>query len=84
MLNPLRLLKIGDRIIHLEAITYVSFTPEGATDVSDHRVIEYLESRCDVYLSDGSELYFYGAEAIQAWSYLSVAATSITPREALQ
>ena len=75
-----QLIKIGDRIINLSAISYAAFTPEGAADISESKSVHYLEDRCDVILTDGSELYFYGAEASQAWAYLSVAATSITPK----
>lgn len=78
-MNNLNLIKVSDRVINLAAVTYAAFTPEGAIDLTASRETHYLENRCDIYLSDGSELYFYGADAIQAWSYLSVAATNITP-----
>ena len=78
-MNNLNLIKISDRIINISSVTYAAFTPEGAIDLTETREVHHMENRCDVYLSDGSELYFYGADAIQAWTYLSVASTNISP-----
>ena len=78
-MHNIPMFKIGYRIIIIPNVTYISFTPEGAIDVSQHRSTHHLEDCCEVYQVDGTEHRFYGAEATQVWAYLSVAATNITP-----